>query len=246
MHPVIGLTTQPKPIASAAGELDSHVLGHTYTDSVLRAGGLTILLTPVPDTEIDAILDRIDGLVLTGGGDIDPRRYGEEPHETVQTVDFDRDEFEFRLIRGARDRRMPVLAICRGIQVLNVAFGGSLIQDIASEIGSMDHDQFGHLVWDGHQPIKIEPGCLIGEVIGDTELMVNSIHHQAIRDLAPGLSAVAWAGDGIVEAVQHEDEQWPLLAVQWHPEFLGDRDDAASFALFSSLVDAARRHSTFV
>ncbi len=240
MRPVIGLTTKPVPVTNSLGEVDSHVLTRTYTDSVLRAGGTPLLLLPVPAPAIEGLLDRIDGLVLTGGGDVSPHRYGQDEDETVRGVDFDRDEFELELVLAAKARGMPVFAICRGHQVLNVALGGTLLQDIALAIGSMDHDQVGHLAWEGHQPIKIDPASRLCDIVGDSELLVNSIHHQAIDRLAPGLTPVAWAQDGVIEAVQHDDGEWPLLSVQWHPEVLGDRDDVASFRLFSAFVDAAR------
>ncbi|HHC07183.1 MAG TPA: gamma-glutamyl-gamma-aminobutyrate hydrolase family protein [Actinobacteria bacterium] len=238
MRPMIGVTTQPKCAKSAAGDIESHVIAHTYTDAVLRAGGTPVLLVPAPD--VSAILDRLDGLVLTGGGDIEAHRYGAEPHPTMRGTNFDRDEFEIALVREARRRELPVLAICRGLQVVNVAFGGTLIQDIPAEVGSRDHDEVGHAVWHGHQPVTLEPGCLVAEAIGETELMVNSIHHQAVRDLAPGFRAVGWAGDGIVEAIEPDSRGWPLLAVQWHPEYLGHREDPASLRLFDALVAAAR------
>lgn len=239
MTALIGVSTQPKLIDTAAGEIDAHAIAHTYTDSVIRAGGVPVLLSPVPDRDIPLIFDRIDGLVLTGGGDVEAHRYGADDHKSMSRMDFDRDEFEIELAREAARRRFPVLAICRGLQVINVALGGSLIQDIPSDLGSMDHTVIGHAVYNGHQPIKMDPGCAVATVVNDTELMVNSIHHQAVQDLAPGFRAVAWAADGVVEAIEHEDETWPLLAVQWHPEYLGDREDAASHALFAALVEAA-------
>lgn len=239
MTALIGVTTQPNLVATAAGEIDAHTMPHTYTDSVIRAGGVPVLLSPVPNREIPLIFDRIDGLVLTGGGDVEAHRYREKDHESMRRMDFDRDEFEMELVREAERRRFPVLAICRGLQVVNVALGGTLVQDIPSEIGSMDHTVIGHAVYNGHQPIKVDPDSAVANVVNDTELMVNSIHHQAVRDLAPGFRDVAWAADGVVEAIQHEDEDWPLLAVQWHPEYLGDRDDKASHALFAALVSAA-------
>lgn len=243
MPPLIGLTAQPSLMRSAAGEIPFHVLAHTYTDAVARAGGVPVLLAPVPADRIDAILDRMDGLVLTGGGDVDPQRYGEDPVPSVHGVDARRDEFELELARRARQRRTPMLAICRGLQVLNVALGGSLIQDIAGNGTGEPHHRAGHGVYHGHQPVRLEAGCRIAGIVGETDLMVNSIHHQAVRRLAPGLRAVGWAGDGVVEAVEHEDGGWPLLAVQWHPEYLGHADDAASAALFSALVASARAAS---
>ena len=140
----------------------------------------------------------------------------------------------------ARERRLPTLAICRGLQITNVALGGTLIQDIPSTIGSIDHTIIGHAVFDGHQPVTVESNSLIAKAIGQTDLMVNSIHHQAVKDLAPGFRAVAWAGDGVIEGIEHEDEAWPLLAVQWHPEYLSENSDEASHRLFEGFVDAAR------
>jgi putative glutamine amidotransferase len=239
MRPVIGITTRPRTVKSSAGESDAHTLQHTYSDSVLRAGGIPVLLAPVPDQDIPALLDRLDGLVLTGGGDIEPERYGGTRHDSMYGMDFDRDEFEIELVRVAAARRFPILAICRGLQVVNVALGGTLIEDIPTEIGSADHTAIGHMVFNGHQHVRLEPGCAVATVVGATDLEVNSIHHQAVRDLAPGFRAVAWAADGVIEAIQHEDADWPLLAVQWHPEYLNQVDDKASLYLFRAVVDAA-------
>jgi putative glutamine amidotransferase len=240
MHPIIGVTSQPKPTRGSSGDLDSHVIGHTYTDAVLRAGGLPVVLMPVPNENVPAIIDRLDGLVLSGGGDIGPQRYGEEPHPTVRRVNAERDEFEIALTRAALEHHLPVLAICRGLQIVNVAFGGTLIQDIPSTTGSIDHTVIGHAVYDGHQPVVVESNSLIAKATGATDLMVNSIHHQAVKDLAPGFRAVAWAGDGIIEGIEHEDERWPLLAVQWHPEYLSSNSDEASHRLFEGFIDSAR------
>lgn len=239
MPPTIGITTQLEQSQTAAGEIDSHMLPHTYTDSVVRAGGIPVLLAPVPWSSIPLLLDGLDGLVLSGGGDIEAHRYGAENHETMGRMDFDRDEFEIELVRHAQRRKVPTLAICRGLQVINVACGGTLIQDVPSQVGSMDHTLIGHAVYDGHQPVRLEPYCRVAVAVGTTDLMVNSIHHQAVEQLAPGFRAVGWAADGVIEAVEHEDPGWPLLAVQWHPEYLGHKDDAASHALFDALVAAA-------
>jgi putative glutamine amidotransferase len=239
MKPVIGITSQPRSVENASGLLDSHLIGHTYTDSVLRAGGLPVALIPVPDHEVEEVLDRIDGLVLSGGGDVEPHRYGQDPHEEVWRTNFDRDEFELALVRAAHERRMPVLAICRGMQVVNVAFGGTLIQDIPSAIGSKDHSVIGHAVYDGHQPVTVAADSKVAKATGETEMLVNSIHHQAIDRLADGFRPVAWAEDGVIEGIEHEDQGWELLGVQWHPEFLGDNFDVPSQRLFDSVVEQA-------
>ena len=240
MRPIIGVTSEPKPTRGSSGDLDSHVIGHTYTDAVLRAGGLPVVLTPVPNEDVPALLERLVGLLLSGGGDIEPRRYGEEPHPTVNRTNAARDEFEIALTRAALAIRLPVLAICRGLQIVNVALGGTLIQDIPSALGSIDHTIIGHAVYNGHQPVTVESDALVAKAIGATDLMVNSIHHQAAKDLAPGIRAVAWANDGVIEGIEHEDDRWPLLAVQWHPEYLSSNSDEASHRLFEGFVDSAR------
>ena len=242
MKPIIGITSQPKAVSSASGQLDSHVIGHTYTDSVLRAGGLPVSLIPVPQKEIPLLLDRIDSLVLSGGGDVEPFRYGQERHEQTRRTDFDRDEFELALVDAVYERRMPVLAICRGIQVINTAFGGTLTQDIPSAIGSKDHTVIGHAIYDGHQPVTIAADSKIAKATGKTDILVNSIHHQAIDRLAEGLRAVAGDEDGIIEGIEHEDEEWELLGVQWHPEFLGDNFDEPSHRLFDTIVEQAAEY----
>lgn len=223
--------------------MDAHTIEHTYTDSVLRAGGVPVLLPPVPNPDVPTVLDRIDGLVLSGGGDVEPERYGATRIDAMYGMDFDRDEFEIEVVRQAAAQRLPVLAICRGLQVINVALGGTLIGDIPTEIGSADHTAIGHHVFNGHQHVTLDPSCRVAAIVGASELEVNSIHHQAVRGLAPGLSAVAWADDGVIEAIEHEDPEWLLTAVQWHPEYLGHSEDKASWALFRALVEdaAARR-----
>ena len=243
MNPVIGITSQPRPVENASGELDSHLIGHTYTDSVIRAGGIPVSLIPVPGHEIPQLLDRIDALIMSGGGDVEPHRYGQERHEKVWKTNFDRDEFELALIHAAHERKMPVLAICRGVQVVNVAYGGTLIQDIPSAIGSKDHDVIGHAVYDGHQPVTVSADSKIAKATGETEMMVNSIHHQAIDRIADGFHPVAWAGDGVIEGIQHEDDGWEFFGVQWHPEFLGDNFDVPSQRLFDALVEQARAYA---
>jgi putative glutamine amidotransferase len=194
----------------------------------------------VPAPAVAGLLDRVDGLVFTDGGDIEPHRYGGVPRHDLYDMSSDRDEFEIELARRAARRRVPTLAICRGLQLLNVAFGGTLVEDIPTEVGTT-HRAAGPLVYERHQRVQLTPGCKVAEVVGSDDLMVNSIHHQSVRKLAPGFTAVGWADDGVVEVIQHDDPAWPLLAVQWHPEYLGDADDGPSWALFEALVAAAAR-----
>ncbi len=240
MNPIIGITSRQPVIKTSGGDLRAHVVNEVYSDAVVRSGGTPVLLPPVDPAEAPRILDRIDGLLLSGGGDIEPRLYGGKLNDQMYMMDESRDLFEFALVRGAQDRRLPVFAICRGLQVLNVALGGTLIEDIPTEIGSTDHSIVGPEVVDCHQMVTIDPDALVAKAIGETSACVNSIHHQAVRDVAPGLRAAGWTADGIVEVLDPLDHSWPLLAVQWHPEYLSVNDDPASLALFATLTASAR------
>ncbi len=239
MPPIIGITTRPREVKSSAGVSNAHSLQRTYSDGVLRSGGIPVLLAPVPNQYAAALLDRLDSLVFSGGGDVDPTRYGGQPQDSIYGIDIDRDEFEIELARVAAARRLPTLAICRGLQVINVALGGTLIEDIPTQIGSGDHAVTGHRVFHGHQHVLLDPDCRLARTVDTLDLEVNSNHHQAVRDLAPGLRAIGWADDGVIEAIEHTDQTWPLLAVQWHPEYLDDAGDPASRALFHWLVVSA-------
>jgi putative glutamine amidotransferase len=188
----------------------------------LESAGLVPLAGPtmLAPERAGAALAAVRGLVLTGGEDVAPDRYGAAPHPRLGDVDRDRDAAELALITEARKRRLPILAICRGIQILNVALGGTLYQDLDSERpGPVPHtgDQ-------SHHAVRVEAGSLLARTLGTRSATVNSRHHQAIRDLAPGLRAVAWAEDGVIEAAEPADTGLPwMLAVQWHPEDLTER-----------------------
>jgi putative glutamine amidotransferase len=165
--------------------------------------------------------------------------YGSEPTKEMYGIDAGRDRFEMTLAREAFRRRLPVLAVCRGIQILNVALGGSLIEDIPSEIGSDYHAKIGDDVFVAHQRVQIDEGCGLAALTGRTELEVNSIHHQALREVAGGIHPVAWAEDGVIEAIEADDPDWPLIGVQWHPEYLGEVGDDPSHRLFAAFIDNA-------
>lgn len=212
---------------------------HTYRNGVTRAGGIPVLLAPVDDDAVPHLLDRIDGLLLTGGGDVDPTLYGSRPSKEMYGIDPDRDRFEMALARHAFQRRLPVLAICRGIQILNVALGGSLIEDIPNEIGSDDHAKIGEEVFVAHQRVRLDETCGLASLFDSTELAVNSIHHQALRRVADGIHPVAWAEDGVIEAIESDDPDWPLIGVQWHPEYLGEVADDPSHRLFATFIESA-------
>lgn len=245
MHPVIGITSQQRDVATSYGAQPATTVTLTYSRAVADAGGVPFVLPILPPDLVPAALSRLDGLVMTGGGDVDPGRYNGVSHEAVYGVHEARDAMELAVATYAAEHRLPVLAICRGLQVLNVALGGDLIADIPTQVeGGFEHFVTG----DGtessaHQSIDIEAGCGLARLFGTTELKVNSLHHQAVLTPAPGLRPVAWSQDGVIEAVEAEDEEWPLRAVQWHPENLVVTEPAAR-TLFSELVEAASRWAT--
>ena len=188
----------------------------------LEGAGLVPLAVPtmLAADRAGAALAAVRGLVLTGDEDVAPARYGAAPHPRLGDVDPVRDAAELALIAAARARGLPILAICRGIQILNVALGGTLYQDLDSERpGPVPHNDET-----GRHPVHVEAGSLLERTLGTRSASVNSRHHQAIRDLAPGLKAVAWADDGIIEGAEPSDTKEPwMVAVQWHPEDLTER-----------------------
>ena len=211
-------------------------LNAAYTTAVERAGALPIVIPPLSSiAEAARLLAGADALLLTGGEDVEPARYGAAPHPKTEPPSPERDATEIALLEAARARALPTLAICRGIQVLNVAFGGSLIQDIPSERPSaVDHDPQGARNDRVHE-VEIEPGSRLAEALGGSHLRVNSFHHQAVDRVAEGLRATAWSPDGIIEGVEWDGAAWWAVGVQWHPEEL----DGADAGLFAALVRAA-------
>jgi putative glutamine amidotransferase len=237
--PLIGITT-----SVTVGKVPERAyVNGAYIRAVQAAGGIPVLLTPHFTPEVQAALwQRLDGLLLTGGGDIEPGRFGEPRHPTVDDVAPARDELEIGLTRRALADDVPLLAICRGIQVLNVALGGTLVQDIASELpGALAHSQTAPRHEPTHAVKVMGEGTRLGRVLGAAEIAVNSLHHQALKRLGEGLSPVAWAPDGVIEGVEMAGERF-VLGVQWHPEELVGHDPAARH-LFAAVVDAARHRA---
>jgi putative glutamine amidotransferase len=204
-----------------------------YIQALHRAGAHEAILQPVTVDVAEATkrLSRFDGLLLIGGEDLDPSTYGAEPHPKLGETSAPRDSFELPLVIAAIERRMPVLAVCRGIQALNVALGGTLHQHIDEE--SVNHG--GTEDWVSHR-VTIEPGSLLYKTLDAETVEPVSRHHQAVADLGEGLKATAWAEDGIVEGVEMDDG-W-VLGVQWHPE-LTAAEDPSQQRLFDGFVDAA-------
>lgn len=213
----------------------------TYLQALTRAGAAPLLIPHLADNVLlRTLYELTDGLLLPGGGDVAPARYGESPHEKCGPASPARDETELTLTRWAMDEGKPLLAICRGIQVLNVALGGSLYQDIATLVpGARKHnwhpdyprDHLSHL-------IDVTPQTRLARILEQTTLPVNSLHHQALKDVAPGLRVVAHAPDNVIEAVEANGHPF-ALGVQWHPEELASSDTRAQ-QLFSALVKACQ------
>jgi len=216
---------------------DHYVVRWDYVRSVEFAGGVPVVLAPSGAALHPALLSRLDGLVLTGGVDVSPALYGEPPHPAVTTSSAERDEFELKLVREALVLDLPLLAICRGLQVLNVALGGTLVQDIPSLVGtSVSHDDRARPRTGLAHPVRIVPGTRLHTLLGVDGVEVNSFHHQAASALGHGLVATAFAPDGVVEGIELPSARF-VLGVQWHPEAFWKERRFAS--LFRALVRAA-------
>lgn len=226
--PLIGISTRARD-----GE-GRYALSGQYIESVRRAGGIPVLIPP-GDPRIKTLLTRIDGLLLSGGGDIDPSLYGGLSHKEIYSIDMERDQSEIDFIRQAVSSRFPVLGICRGIQVMNVALGGTLIEHLPDVVGEAVPHRSPEKEACTHS-VKLLPDSLAFRIFNQTELSVLSYHHQAIRKLASPLRQVAASSDGIIEAVEMPGYPF-LMGVQWHPEL---SQDPLQQKLFDAFVEAAR------
>jgi putative glutamine amidotransferase len=224
--PVIGITTYGRD------ERGRYTLPSEYVSAVERAGAVPLLIPPVP-AHAQRYLELVDGIVLAGGGDIDPSHYRGDTHETLYNIDASRDGLELELARRIVERRQPTLAICRGMQVLNVALGGTLIEHLPAVVGEHVLHRKPPREPTPHA-VKVKAGSKLAAVAGATEFAPMSWHHQAVRALAPGLEAVATAPDGTIEAVELAAHPW-LIAVQWHPELTAHQDPVQQ-RLFDALV----------
>jgi len=234
--PLVGVTT-----SITVGQTPERAyVNSAYLHAVQQAGGVPVLLPPqLSKASLERLVRGLDALLLTGGGDVDPATFGEEPHPTLYEVAPARDALETQVTLIALERKTPLLAICRGIQVLNVALGGSLHQDVATEPGTqIQHSQKEAREQTPHK-VTVTPRSRLGRVLGAEDLEVNSFHHQVIKSLGRGLVPVAWAPDQLVEGVELDDDSQFVLGVQWHPEHLVGNSEPAR-RLFSALVTAAR------
>ncbi len=244
-RPLIAIT--PRSEARTSGDM-ALFAQQDVVDAVLAAGGIPVILSaPCPHDDLDRLVDMFDGFLVPGGLDVDPTRYGQAPHEACGPICELRDELECALIPRIVAADKPLLGICRGCQVINVALGGTLWQDLPSQPEAtpswrgpaLCHRQgkpYDNLV----HAVAVQPNSLLDAALGGApeSLGANSLHHQCVRDVAPNLVASAWAPDGVIEAVEMPNARF-VLGVQWHPEFLW-RTDPRALALFEALVEAAR------
>ena len=247
MPPIIGITATLKEDVDAVAERPLGRFVRTdldYVEGVAGAGGAPVVLPPGDKRAAEAVIGGLDGLLLSGGSDLDPCYYGEEPVPELGITIPERDAFEMELVGMALRRGMPIFGICRGMQVLNVALGGTLYQDLPSQ---WDQDLLKHRQdtpkWQPTHEVTVEHGSYIAEVMERESVKVNSYHHQGIKDLADGLVATGYSTDGVIEAVEAGDlsERW-LLGVQWHAEAMRGSGPQQE-SLFEAHVSAAERHA---
>ena len=246
MRPLIGITTTTYDRRHEGVSRRSSAVSLAYTQAVLQAGALPVLLPNLPTADdADTLLARLDGLILSGGGDVDPACWGEPRHPSLGHVDPARDAFEIALLRAAMRRDLPLLGICRGIQVMAVGAGGDLWQDIPSQIpADVGHYQRG-LRHEAFHAVNIAPDSRLARMLGlgagaddnSCRIRVNSFHHQAARSYGTFFAPVAWSDDGVIEALIAPEAAW-MLGVQWHPEDMASRDPL-QLRLFAAFVQAA-------
>lgn len=238
-RPLVGITMRHEL------ETERFYLARFYSEAVEAAGGAPVHISLIPETSyLEDVVNRLDALLLPGSAsDVDPTLYGREPHTRLGSVHPLKDSTDMLVLKFAEARRLPLLAICFGMQVWNVFRGGTLIQDIESQVqGALKHEQGAPRERHSHG-VKIKPESLIARMAGGESLRVNSHHHQALETIGRNLQAVAWSADGLVEAVEETQVGRWAVGVQWHPE-IGWREDDFSRSLFESFINAAHSHAS--
>ena len=231
MRPVIGITSYAQEASWGVWHLPAALIPLAYVDSIERAGGRAVVIPPAED-DVEETLDALDGIVFSGGVDVDPAQYGADAHPETDAPQKRRDAGEMALLKAALERDMPTLAICRGFQLLNVARGGDLVQHLPEQLGNDDHKQIpGEFAV---HPVEVKDGSRLSEIVGSTS-QVTSHHHQALGRVGDGLVESAWAADGTLEGVEDPSHRF-VVGVQWHPEASEDA------ALFEALVEQAREY----
>ena len=245
-RPLIGITTQTLQAIDGIPEGLPHsvVMNQRYYHATAMAGAAPVLIPLLDDLEtLRAIYDRMDGILIPGGVDVDPAAFGETPHEKLGRIDPARDRVELQLVKWAVEDRKPLLGLCRGLQVINVALGGTLYQDLEAEYPhAIKHDYFPNYGFErdylAHE-VALAPGSRLRHALAKEQIAVNSMHHQGIKVLGRGLSASATAPDGLIEAAESSGDSF-LVGVQWHPEVF-DSTDPNTEHLFDGFIAAARR-----
>ncbi|GIL15699.1 MAG: gamma-glutamyl-gamma-aminobutyrate hydrolase [Chloroflexota bacterium] len=240
LRPVIGIPA--RSVVDSNNGFRYSGIPLTYSSNVERAGGAPILIPlQLSQATLKAIYARIDGLLLAGGVDVHPKEFGEEIEPFCGEIDTSRDETELSVTRWALADGHPIFGICRGIQMLNVAAGGSLYQDIPSQIKTEQNHSY--IAGDPYNlrahPVELEPTSRMAQWLGASQLQVNSLHHQALKKIAPGLRVIGRSPDGVVEAVESDNELF-RVGVQFHPELL--EDDARMLNLFKAFIESAREY----
>jgi putative glutamine amidotransferase len=234
----------PFVIVTATTEIIRNVsrvrVNEAYTDALMSAGLVPVILPPMEPSLASAALNDVAGLVLTGGEDMDPRHFGEEPHPAAGEPNAARDLYELALARTACSLRIPTLAICRGMQVMNVALGGTLVQDIPSQHPStVDHAPAGKRADRVHR-VDVDPSSKLARAIRSNSIFTNSSHHQSVRQIGRDLRVTAQSEDGIIEGIEAIDPAWWMLGVQWHPEELTATAEDWDRWLFGAFAEAVR------
>ena len=237
MNPIVAVTTWKRYTNTFLGEkTPNYTLMDDYAEALEHVGATALLLARLDPADADRILDRVDGLILTGGGDIGPDQYGQGNTDSIN-IDPRADERDVALVKAAQRRGMPVLGICRGHQAVNVALGGALHQHMTSD-GDSTHPTFSHKAEERNAErhvVEFADDSRLAAIYGVSERKVNSLHHQSVSELGEGMKAVGWAPDGQIEASESTSD-WPVVCVQWHPEMLHEEAEAR---LFSAFVDDA-------
>lgn len=243
--PLIAVTTsevrvadQFQPIPEGEPARPEMALGMRYLEAIESVGGLPVVIPPLPQEDMEELIGRVSGVCLSGGPDIHPRAYGQDEDPALGPTWMDLDDAELAVARAAFGARLPILAICRGAQALNIARSGTLFQDLPSRFGSEIRHRRGHGQPNISHPVDVAPDSVLARALATTELVVNSFHHQASDQLGRGLRAVAWSPDGVIEGIEAPNRDF-VVGVQWHAEAM---EDEPAQSLFDAFVEACRAH----